>query len=150
VNVRDPVQDLHTMSNFANSVALAVNSSGEVVGYANNINTGPFNQSAFWSEATGMRLLTAPSTTPYGSALGINDLGQAVGALGSSAVLWVNIGQTNETNVFLNNLPPSGHGWNLQAAYAINNRGEIVGYGMCPGRRECLLPRANKHRRAQD
>lgn len=127
-----PDRDLHTLAGFANSFALAVNASGQVVGHANNVNTGPFNQPMLWSELTGMRLLTAPPGTPYGSALGINDAGQAVGALGSSAVMWVNVGQSDETNVFLNSLPPSGHRWNLQAAYAINPRGEIAGYGVNP------------------
>ena len=47
-------------------------------------------------------------------------------------MLWVNIGQPDETNVTLNTLPPLGHGWNLQAGYAINNHGDIVGYGTSP------------------
>ena len=124
-----PGRDLHTLTNFATSFALAVNSSTHVVG---RVNSGPFSQPMFWSEATGMRLLNTPGGTPYGSALGINDAGQAVGALGSGAVLWSNVGRTNETNVFLGDLLPPGSGWTLQAAYSINNRGEIVGYGLSP------------------
>ena len=134
-----PGRDLHTMTNFATSFALAVNSSMQVVG---RVNSGPFSQPMYWSEATGMRLLNAPGGTPYGSALGINDAGQAVGALGSGAVLWSHVGRTNETNVFLSDLLPFGHGWTLQVAHAINNRGEIVGYGLSPGgvNAFCLVP----------
>jgi uncharacterized membrane protein len=129
-----PDRDLHG-TNTGISVALGVNSSGQVVGYMNS-------QPMFWSEATGMRVLKVPGGDPYGQALGVNDLGQAVGVLGSRAVLWVNIGRADETNIFLNDLPALGHGWNLQCAYAINNRGEIVGYGLGPSGTTafCLVP----------
>ncbi|MDW8308884.1 MAG: hypothetical protein RMK20_05875, partial [Verrucomicrobiales bacterium] len=126
-----PNRNLSGLTPYTNSVALAVNTSTQVVGYAYDIST-LFQRPMYWSEATGMRLLNVPPTSPYGRAMAINDRGQAVGVLGASAVLWVNLGQPDETNVFLNNLPPLGHGWNLQAAYDINNRGEIVGYGLNP------------------
>jgi probable HAF family extracellular repeat protein len=71
-----------------------------------------------------------------GEALGINDAGAVVGwsTLGEEnrAFIWE---KTNETAgiVDLNKLLPEGSGWTLTRATAINNQGQIVGYGFQTG-----------------
>ena len=71
-----------------------------------------------------------------GEALGINDAGAVVGwstiGEGSRAFIWE---KTNETAamVNLNDLIPGDSGWILTVATAINNQGQIVGYGFQNG-----------------
>jgi probable HAF family extracellular repeat protein len=63
----------------------------------------------------------------YTEALGLNDVGQIVGAAGNSAVLW-----DNGLIYDLDDLIPSGSGWQLHQAFAVNNSGLIVGRGTNP------------------
>jgi probable HAF family extracellular repeat protein len=77
-----------------------------------------------------------------GEALGINDAGAVVGwsTIGeeSRAFIW---GKTNETvaMVNLNDLIPGDSGWVLTVATAINNQGQIVGYGFQNGIEQAFL-----------
>lgn len=75
-------------------------------------------------------------------ALAINDRGQIVGLSSNRlgiegiqhATLWEN-GQI----VDLNDLIPAGAGWTLELASGVNNRGQIVGYGVHDGRTQPFL-----------
>jgi uncharacterized membrane protein len=66
------------------------------------------------------------------SGYGVNDCGTVVGDsvidVGQDiidAVIWQNGGSA----VALESLLPAGHGWDLHTARAINNAGQVVGYG---------------------
>lgn len=96
----------------------------ESYSYANDINNicqvvGNSSRWAFLWEDDIM------STLGSGHAYGINDLGQVVGdSLSGEAVLWKN-GET----IFLQDVIDVGPGFILKTAFAINNNGQIVGYG---------------------
>lgn len=64
-------------------------------------------------------------------ALGINEAGDVVGDSGypdSHAFLY-----TNRRMIALENLVPPNSGWTFKKAQAINDRGQIVGFGINPG-----------------
>lgn len=68
-------------------------------------------------------------TDIYTSAEGLNDFGQVVGSISGRAMVYDRINGMKD----LNNLIPQGTGWTLQKAVAINNRGQITGYGSLNG-----------------
>jgi probable HAF family extracellular repeat protein len=77
----------------------------------------------------------------YSYAFDINDLGQAVGTANTTfgdsphhAFLW-----QSGTMTDLNSLIPSGTGWVLSEADAINNNGQIVGWGFLNGKMHAFL-----------
>jgi probable HAF family extracellular repeat protein len=96
----------------------------ESYSYANDINNicqvvGNSSRYAFLWENDIM------STLGSGHAYGINDLGQVVGdSLSGKAVLWKN-GET----IFLQDVVDAEPDFILKTAFAINNNGQIVGYG---------------------
>ena len=100
-----------------NAIARAINASGQVVGDTTN---GAFLYS-------GGRTV---SLTGLVGANGINDFGAVVGHGGSSgdhALLFIN-GKVTD----LNSVLPDHSGWVLENATAINNKGQLVGYGTNP------------------
>jgi probable HAF family extracellular repeat protein len=100
----------------------------EVVGVTSN------NHAFVWDSMHGLQRLDSLST--YSGANGINASGEIVGVSGTSAVLW----QPNPTTggyvmSDLNSLIPSNSGMSLIQAYAINDMGQIVGYGVLKNNR---------------
>lgn len=148
------IRDIGTLGgHFEFTFANAINNLGQVIGYGG---LADGNERAFvWDEAAGMRELP---TIAGGStrAVAINDLGQVLGSeIGVGGVIWDlntatqrvvpggsdlnNVGQTvggtsiwDETNGrrLLSGLIPAGTGWQLEFAFAINDGGDIVGYGL--------------------
>jgi probable HAF family extracellular repeat protein len=119
-----------------NSYATAINSSGEVVGHA-SLSSGYENA---FLEAGGV--MTDLGSLGGGSsyAYGINDSGVVVG------YSWVAGDDNPQAFVYMNGvmqdlnaLIPSGSGWDLLEAYAINNGGEIVGEGLLDGQSHAFL-----------
>ena len=105
--------------------AYGINSTGEVVGVSG---LSPYN-AFYWSGSGAIQLLNMTGYS-FSWARDINDSDIIVGnALASGgqyhAVLWE--GVSTITN--LNNQLAPGSGWVLEQAYAINNAGQIVGYG---------------------
>lgn len=97
----------------------AINLEGEVAGLS--ITEDGTSLGVLWSKPLGIRALPKlAETDSFAYALGINNLGQVVGASGINAVLWQN--DTNHTVLSLG-VFPSG----LNAAYAINDAGQVVG-----------------------
>jgi probable HAF family extracellular repeat protein len=113
--------DLGTLGGTG-SVATAINDSGQVVGYST---TADGQTDAFLYAGGAMTDLGA------GIAWGINSLGQVVGSAtpqGGGALLY-----SGGVAIDLNTLIPSDSGWHLLEAHAINDSGQIVGYGTING-----------------
>jgi len=126
------------------SYPMAVNNSGQVVGFANVVDStqtsiaasGPF----IYTPGHGSTFIS----TSGGIAYGINNLGQVVGAIpfqaptsaALHAFLWTNNGQPPTD---LNALIDSSK-WTLTTATGINDAGQIVTYGTDPsGQYHALL-----------
>jgi probable HAF family extracellular repeat protein len=130
------MQDLGTLGGDT-SAAYGLNSAGQVVGYSDtSFGSTPF----LWDSLNGMRDLIdrSGSTGVFtgsarGAALGINSYGAAVGWADDVngvrlAFLW-----KNGVMIDLNTLLPANSGWRLFQATAINDSGQIVGYGTLNG-----------------
>jgi len=123
------------------SYAYGINDAAEVVGYSSS---PQFNYEAFiWSSTQGMRAIgDLAGGIYYSIAYGINNSAQVVGTSISSiigsyeAFVWDAV----QGMVSLNTLVDGASGWVLREARAINNNGQIVGYGQNPsGGREAFL-----------
>jgi probable HAF family extracellular repeat protein len=128
---------LSTISN-SSSMASAINNSGQIVG-SSTIDSYGTPHAVIWNGTTPTDLGTLDGGAFYYSrANGINEAGQVVGSSGNHAVLWnANSTTAIDLNTILN---ASGIDWTLQSALAVNNRGQIVGYGIDPfGRQETFL-----------
>jgi len=122
------MQDLGTMG-FEFSEARAINESGQVVGEVWN-ELQP-SHAFLWQNG-------AMQDLGIWRAYDINDRGQVVGSVYAAgvyrAVFWEN-GQMED----LNNLIPANSGWVLSEARAINNKGQIVGFGSINGQTRAFL-----------
>jgi probable HAF family extracellular repeat protein len=137
-----PITTLGQLPGQTGSIAFAINASGLVVGEADTKDaTGnSITHAVRWDAATTPPTdLGTLSGITSSVALGINASGAVVGAAGTpspngdifgSAVLW-NAGMTTPT--YLGVLLPSGSPWALLSAYAINDAGQIVGFGTING-----------------
>ncbi len=135
------LMDLGTLGGFSSS-ATGVNGSGQVVGVIENY-AGPVE--AFLFTGTNMTRLAPLRTGESASVNDINDRGYIVGwatdirnefgtPYGLSACLWT-AGRAYD----LNDLASREEGWFLTHATAINNIGQIVGYGYLRGEYRVLL-----------
>jgi probable HAF family extracellular repeat protein len=104
------------------SIAAKVNERGTVVGRIEN-NDGSFDwRAALWEKGKLKVLVEQPS-----DARGINNRGQVVGAvLSGSGGFFYEPGKPVRS---LNDLIDTSTGWDIQYAQAINERGQIVGFG---------------------
>jgi hypothetical protein len=97
--------------------AKAINSSGQVVGWAVKLNPNvivPF----IWSEATGFKELPSLPGQTNSAAYAINDAGMVAGYSGPSATVWVNGVVSAIVTVPGNDADATG----------INSQGEVVGH----------------------
>jgi probable HAF family extracellular repeat protein len=128
------MEDLGVIGSGTYSFANAVSISGEVFGIANSSQNGT-REAYFWTQGTGMESLG----TGLGSAVyGVNASGQLVGICGGDrnlALLWTSAHHGQN----LNNLIPPSSGWLLNAAYGINNSGQIVASGTINGQTHAAL-----------
>ncbi|GIV20996.1 MAG: hypothetical protein KatS3mg023_2747 [Armatimonadota bacterium] len=126
----NPLTDaLPYLPNGTTAEAFGINDRAQVVGYSNTrVGTSTVTRPVLWSGSTVIDLGTLGGNT--GRAYGINHLGHVVGHSYLSdntsmrAFLWVD-GVLRD----LNDLLPAGSGWVLNEARAINNFGQITGYG---------------------
>jgi probable HAF family extracellular repeat protein len=130
------MRDLGTLGGTF-SYALAVNNKGQVAGQS--YNSISYLRAFLWQQDTGMQDLGTLGGS-WSSALGVNDSGQVVGDAGVSsgpghAFLW----QSSSGMQDLNNLIPWYSDWQLVEAFAINNSGQIVGWGSHGGQTRAFL-----------
>jgi probable HAF family extracellular repeat protein len=116
--------DLGTLSGGTNSCANAINNSGQVVGFSDN-------NGFLYSNGTMQNLGTIPGTNGC-SAIGINNNGQVVGEAFVSTGNYRAFLYSGGTMYDLNNLINPSSQWTLEEATAINDKGQIVGYGINP------------------
>jgi probable HAF family extracellular repeat protein len=131
----DTVTDLiQPGSSISSSDATAINDNGQIVGYFDGpAGNTPFLYSAGVVTNLGMLpgFVCSPGCGTY--AMGINMSGEVVGyaenglTYQQAAFLY-----SNGVMIKLNSLLPAGSGWTLKAATAINDSGQIVGYGINP------------------
>lgn len=123
---------------FDNAQALGINVHGHVVGGI--WNAAGDNRAFVWSGAGSAQALPLGDLSDA-SALAINDAGQIVGeifdndrSVARHAALW-------EAGVAydLNDLIHPASGWELTAAWGINESGQIVGHGVYNGQIEAFL-----------
>jgi probable HAF family extracellular repeat protein len=118
------------------AMAWRINNNNQVVGFANTLLPGIrglITHAFLWQNGVMSDLGTfdgRKKTYSSSMATGINDSGQVVGSsggpfAGEHAFIW----QSSTGMVDLNTLIPSGSGWLLNEARAINNAGQIVGIG---------------------
>lgn len=119
------MQDIGNLGGTNGTYARGINISGEIVGSSGL--SGDTNSHAFLYANNTMQDLGTLGGYPYSGADGINNGGQVVGT-SAHAFLW-----QNGTMYDLNNLVIiTNAGWNLQEATAINDKGQICGYGINP------------------
>ena len=123
------IHDLGVLAGGEVSFAYDLNDRGQVVGYSEYVSG--LGHAFLWENG----LMTDLGIGVDSTALGINSSGQIVGraafSVGSStdrAFLW-----QNGTTVDLNSLTGMASGWLLNSANAINDLGQIVGYGTYQG-----------------
>lgn len=118
-----------------------INDNGQVVGKTFGDTLSPIftedrSYAFFWSPSTGaLNLGDLPqdgsqSALPYTAAWGINNSEQVVGVSDSRAFLWTPAAGLRDLNTLLDQ---SGEGWLLMEASAINDAGQIVGFGLFQG-----------------
>src|SRR5262249_30187913 len=116
--------DLDFLGTFAESIANAINNSGQVVGRSDS--------AVLWDNSNGGHSLgTLPNFPRLSTAYAINDVGQVVGAsesfsAGEEAFLWTPASPngTSGTMTDLGTLP----GFSQSRALGINSAGTVVGY----------------------
>ena len=120
-------RDLGTLPGWTFSAATGISADGTVVGCCHN-GLQPTPSEAFLWKSGRMRDLGP------GQASGINAGGQIVGNSGGRAVLWWRGGLYD-----LNTCLRGAKGWVLTSAAAINDRGQIAGFGTSHGHPRAFL-----------
>jgi probable HAF family extracellular repeat protein len=141
-----PMQDLGALPGGSNSVALGINTGGNVVGESDTAPAPSVFHAFLWTAPGPMQDLGTLAGGSCSEALGINTAGAVVGqseiAPGLAlcqgtfhAFLWT----TSGGMVDLNTLIDPTLGWVLTTAAAINDAGQIVGSGVINGQSHAFL-----------
>ncbi|HKF04407.1 MAG TPA: hypothetical protein VKB49_18940 [Candidatus Sulfotelmatobacter sp.] len=134
------MKDLGTLSGGTTSMANAINLTGIVVGQSDGSSTGGLWHAVQWGTGGGIRDLGVLKGGTYSVAFGVNDLDVVVGYGNIStnaphAMIWTAGSGMKD----LNSEIPSGTGWTLINANAINNVGQITGYGSKNGHNHAFV-----------
>ncbi|HQR35346.1 MAG TPA: hypothetical protein PLK30_21580 [Blastocatellia bacterium] len=128
------ISDLGTLGG-TNSQAYAISNGRYIVGYANA--TGETQHAVLYTLGTAGGANTSTDlgtlSAPYSYAYAVNSKAQVVGTSGQ-AFLWQN-GAMFDLNMLL----PPNSGWILEAASAINEKGQIAGWGKQQGLTRAFL-----------
>jgi probable HAF family extracellular repeat protein len=133
------MSDLGTLPGGSLSIGLAINRHGEITGYSDSTGVSGGDYHAFlYSNHTMKDLGTLPGiSSTHGT--GINRYAQVVGYADTAGNNFHAFLYRNGTLYDLNNLIPAGSGWVLQMAQAINDRGQITGFGFHDGKGRAFL-----------
>jgi probable HAF family extracellular repeat protein len=134
------LQDLGTLAGGVTSVANAINESGVIVGQSDGTSTVGHWHAVMWDTANKIRDLGTIAGGNYSIAFGVNNSSVVVGYGNLSnnaahAMRWTSGGGMKD----LNSLIPATSGWVLINANAINNLGQITGYGLIKGHNHAFL-----------
>lgn len=126
--------DLGTLSGGVTSIANAINTSGIIVGQSDGSNTSGHWHAVKWDTTEKIKDLGVLKGGTYSIAFAINDSNVVVGYANTSnnaphAIVWTSSGGMKD----LNSLIAANSGWTLINANAINNVGQITGYGSIGG-----------------
>jgi probable HAF family extracellular repeat protein len=119
--------------------ALAVNDHGQVVGHSRRRGDGPY-QGFVWTDGV-MTNVSSLGGYEGGSAYGLNNLGQIIGA-GSGPRPWCGSSFLYDPAIGvrrLRDLIPVDSGWASLGPYDINNEGQIAGTGDLNGATRAFL-----------
>ena len=119
------IQDIGILPGGVFALPTGINNSGDVAGYSDG--TG-FGDHAFLYHNGQMQDIGAKFGPFTSYADGINNAGDVVGEAGSTGFLY-----HNGTPLYLNNLIDPSLGWNIQEGVAINDEGQIIGFGNLGG-----------------
>ena len=138
--------DLGTSAGDEYSNGVDINDAGHATGRSMG-RPGGGQFAFFWDDATMVELPMLPGGT-FLEAAGLNNLDQVVGRVDQygayqSAFLWES---STGVTVDLQTLVPSGSGWQLAQANAINDAGQITGYGYRDGQLHAFLMTPGLHR----
>lgn len=123
------MEDIGTLGG-ADSYGYAVNNNNIVVGWS--YTSGNTARHAFYWDGTSMHDIGVIAVYSY--AYGVNNENQIVGISGGQAFLYSGGAMIN-----LNSVLPANSGWDLIEATAINDAGQIVGYGTINGNEHAFL-----------
>jgi probable HAF family extracellular repeat protein len=134
------MKDLGTLPGGVTSIGNAINTSGVIVGQSDGAATGGLWHAVLWSASNKIQDLGLLSGGTYSMAFGVNDSGVVVGygnifTNAPHAFVWTAAGGMKD----LNYLIPANTGWVLINANAINNVGQITGYGTKGGYNRAFL-----------
>lgn len=132
--------DLGTLPGGVTSLANAINSSGIIVGQSDGTSTGGTWHAVKWNANGKIKDLGVLKGGTYSVAFGINDSNVVVGYANTPdnaphAIRWTSSHGMQD----LNSLIPADSGWTLINANAINNLGQITGYGSIGGSNHAFL-----------
>jgi probable HAF family extracellular repeat protein len=123
--------DLGTLPGGGDSQIGALNNAHAAAGFSRPVGAAPHAMLVTLNNA-GQPLshidLGTLGGVGWSFACGLNDAGAVVGTSNDSAVLW-----TGGVIADLNTMLPPGSAWRLQSATAINQSGQIVGWGLHNG-----------------
>ena len=126
------MKSLGKLPGYDDSAASAINDLGQVAGISQCTNCSLETHATLWSKAKGSMLdLGVLPGASSSAAHGINNVGQVVGQVAYSLNDYRGFVWSPSTGMLdLNTLIPANSGWFLQYALAINDQGQIVGYGL--------------------
>ncbi len=132
--------DLGTLRGGVTSMANGINTSGVVVGQSDGDRTSGHWHAVKWDATGKIKDLGVLKGGTYSVAFAINDSGVVVGYANTStnaphAIVWT----SSEGMQDLNALIPADSGWTLINANAINNVGQITGYGSIGGHNHAFV-----------
>lgn len=118
------------------STARAISSAGWVAGRVNNLSDGVFTGRVWAADGShyaldalaGCSLSDLRGINASGTAVGFSQDGACTGTLGTAGQLWQRNG-TGYTGYAIDSLVVNLDGWRLTAPQAINDAGQIVGFG---------------------
>lgn len=129
VRTGNTTQSLGFLAGGSRSDAVAINSSGVVVGYGN---TASGERAWLWNGGALTNLGVLAGFT-FSRATDINDAGVVVGFVGAPGQQRAFVYQDGQMFNLNSLVDASASGWVLQEASGINNNGQIVGWGTFQG-----------------